>query len=249
MLDAILGGLGMAANIAGDIQANAQNVRSAHEATEANKQMAQDQMAFQERMANSAYQRATEDMRKAGINPMLAYMKGGADTPNGASGSAVSPQIKSITASGVSSAMDTMRLHRENLATDSAIALNAASAEAKQTESLLNRTNSANAEIRNERDRIENELLKQSVNSRVKGIAADEVENDLRRTRGEFDKKTQQFDQIVDRVRSTTGAAGSALDLFRKGPKIQLGPDYSTPSKRELKLGKELYYKNLKNRK
>lgn len=56
-----------------------------------NAQQAQINRDFQERMSNSAYQRAMADMRLAGLNPILAYQQGGAGTPGGASASANSP--------------------------------------------------------------------------------------------------------------------------------------------------------------
>ena len=56
-----------------------------HMANQASAASVQRQMQFQERMSNTSYQRATADMRAAGLNPALAYQRGGADTPGGAS--------------------------------------------------------------------------------------------------------------------------------------------------------------------
>lgn len=52
---------------------------------------AKTQRDWENMMSSTAYQRATSDMKAAGINPMLAYIQGGASTPSGASASGGTP--------------------------------------------------------------------------------------------------------------------------------------------------------------
>jgi len=80
---AIIGG---GSSLLGGILGNKSNAKQADKAMAFENSQAERQMAFQREMATTEYQRAVEDMRKAGLNPILAA-KGGNSSPAGASGS------------------------------------------------------------------------------------------------------------------------------------------------------------------
>lgn len=69
---------------------------------------------WQERMANTTYQRTMDDMRKAGLNPILAGKLSGGSIPSSGSGSPTSKPNPILTQAQTQSAQEQARLASEN---------------------------------------------------------------------------------------------------------------------------------------
>lgn len=113
VIGAIGGLVGGALSYGGASRANQLNRKMARDQMKFQQASNREQMAFQERMSNTAYQRAVADMQAAGINPMVAFMQGGASSPGGSSSSGAGATMENTLAPAVNSARESMRAAAE----------------------------------------------------------------------------------------------------------------------------------------
>lgn len=202
MLGMATGGLPLlsTALAAGDSIASAygsyQDYKAQESANATNMQIAQNQQDFQENMSNTAYQRATADMKKAGINPMLAYERGGASTPSGAT-TTVQPASKGGMFKNThlqASALEGVRLANETNKMQSEADLNRQKDKTEVTQQNLN-----------------DELKKQATNSAAKAKTEQELleltkpavgtKSDKDAKKNQIDKDLLYLDAVIDRLK------------------------------------------------
>lgn len=229
--------LGTLGSVAGSLlnsysahQTNKTNMAIADNATAHNAAEAGANRQFQADMSNTAYQRSMADMRKAGLNPMLAAGNGGASTPGGAQGAAAMAQVQSerqgdALMQGVSSAMEARRLKKELDATDSQISLNN---QAKATASAQEALNATNAYKADNEARLTSTLQKM----REAELPAVREASKLEAERSRIDQKMLKYDSTIHRINNALGAANSAVSIIKPfGSAKSIGD--STPSSKK----------------
>lgn len=108
--DLAMGGLSLLGGVANNLFAGSRQQDQQNFAV----QQQQQQEAFQERMSNTAYQRATADMKAAGLNPMMMYGGGSAaSSPSGSMATTQAAPVSDVMGPALSTALQSAKVRNE----------------------------------------------------------------------------------------------------------------------------------------
>lgn len=162
---------------------------------DANVQLGREQMAFQERMSSTAYPRAVQGMKDAGLNPMLAYSQGGASSPVGSM-----PQVQNPVSAGLNSAAQAM-----------------ASMQAVQS---LRQSQAQTDQIAASADKLRSETFDQNLNSAVRWSELEKLHGEA----GELSSRSgkQYADTELSRLALKRESATFAADVAERKARARL---------------------------
>lgn len=163
---------------------------------------------YQTEMSNTSYQRSVKDMQAAGLNPMLAYMKGGASTPS------ISPASGS-TAQAQGAVMQNPALALSSAARDVASA-SQANASVSQIDATVDKIKAETENLPDEGRRLRATvwLLKEQADTAYqKGQTEVEVRKQIAATIDKLRKETKLMDFDVQAAESLDNIGRSSREL------------------------------------